>query len=196
MRSVRIEGSAPRLIVFHGTGGDEHNLIGLARTIAPARAIVSYRGIVEENGMLRWFPRRGPNVFVESEVREHIDRIMAGLRAEFSDDDLASSVFLGYSNGANAIASMLQRGLPIRRAALLHPMLVLSDECVLDGVDVFVSAGEHDVMIPPVESDRLVGFFERAGASVSYHRFAGGHAISRAEVDALAAWFTGRSDPR
>ena len=196
MRSVRIEGSAPRLIVFHGTGGDEHDLIGLARTIAPARAIVSYRGIVEENGMLRWFPRRGPNVFVESEVREHIDRIMAGLRAEFSDDDLASSVFLGYSNGANAIASMLQRGLPIRRAALLHPMLVLSDERVLDGVDLFVSFGERDVMVPPDESEKLIGFFEQAGAKVSHARLPYGHSISHAEVEAITTWFTDRSDPR
>ena len=196
MRSISIAGADPKVILFHGTGGDEHDLIGLARAIAPEHAIVSYRGIIEENGMLRWFPRRGPNVFDEAEVREHIDRIIGALHADHSDDEIASSVFLGYSNGANALAAMLQRGLPIRRAALLHPMLVLSDERVLDGVDLFVSFGERDVMVPPDESEKLIGFFEQAGAKVSHARLPYGHSISHAEVEAITTWFTDRSDPR
>ena len=196
MISFSIEGSAPRFIVFHGTGGDEHDLVPLVRTIAPDSGIRSYRGISEENGMLRWFPRHGPNVFIESEVRDHIEQVMDGLREDFSSEELEASIFLGYSNGANAIAAMLQLGLVIKRAVLLHPMLVLPDTIDLNGVEVFVSIGERDAMIPPFESEKLVGFFEEAGAVVTLVRLPGGHGIGREEVDALARWLKARSDPR
>ena len=198
MRSIAIEGIPPRLFLFHGTGGDEHDLVPIARMIAPHNAIRSYRGIIEESGMLRWFPRQGKNVFDVSEVREHVARLMAGIREDHTDAEIADGMFIGYSNGANAIGAMLQLGFPIRRAALLHPMLVIPDGRGIEA-ELFVSLGEADTMIEAHESERLAAFFTDAGARVSVARFSGGHAISHAEIAALGEWFSrirDRSDPR
>lgn len=188
MRSIEIPGDEPVLILFHGTGGDENDLIPLIRSIAPDTAICSYRGITSEQGMLRWFSRHGHNAFDESEVRDHIERIMAGIREDFSDEQIAKSVLVGYSNGANAIGVMLQLGFPIRRAALLHPMRVVSDDADLSGVDLFVSLGESDTMIPPQQTQELIDAYKKAGAKVTVFRSPGGHGIDFAETEALASW--------
>lgn len=195
MRSITLPGEEPTLILFHGTGGDENDLIALARHVAPTHAIRSYRGITSENGMLRWFPRTGMNTFDETTVREHIDAMIAGIREDYSDEELASSILIGYSNGANAIAAMMQRGLAVRRAALLHPMLVLDDENTYDA-DLFVTLGERDRMIPREEAEKLIEHLKTRGARIETYTSPSGHEIASAEADALRAWITARADPR
>lgn len=190
MRSVHIPGSAPRLLCFHGTGGDEHDLVPLAQHIAPGHEIRSYRGISDEGGMLRWFPRSGFNVFDVTAVRAHLDIMLAGLREELSDDELRASVFLGYSNGANAIAALLQLGAPITRAILLHPMQVLDERADLSGAQVFVSLGERDEMISTSQTEKLVASLKEMGASVTLHRAPGGHGITSDEIEAVRTWMS------
>ncbi|SDE15035.1 phospholipase/carboxylesterase [Paenibacillus sp. UNCCL117] len=185
---------APALVLFHGTGGTEHDLLPLAERISPESAVLSLRGNVLENGMPRFFRRLAEGVFDEEdlifrtkEVHDFLDEasVQYGL-------DRGSLVAVGYSNGANLAGSLLFHQPGALKAAILHhPMvprrgIALPD---LSGTPVFIGAGLNDPICPAAETEELSGLLERAGASVAVHWERFGHQLTGTEVQAAADWF-------
>ncbi|ASS68336.1 phospholipase/carboxylesterase [Paenibacillus sp. RU4T] len=184
----------PTLVLFHGTGGTEHDLLPLAELISPESAVLSVRGSVLENGMPRFFRRLAEGIFDEEdlvrrtgELRDFLDEAAAkyGL-------DRSNMIAAGYSNGANIAASLIfHEAVSFRGAALHHPMvprrgLKLPE---LNGLPVFIGAGTNDRICPPHETEELESLLAGAGADVDLRWENYGHQLTRTEVEAAAAWF-------
>lgn len=167
-------GNAPTLLLLHGTGGDENDLLPVGRALAPTWNLLSPRGpVLENNTTPRFFRRLAEGVFDEADVVRR-----AGDLAEFVVRAAAHHGFdpgrvgaLGYSNGANiAAATLLRHGAAFRTAVLLRAMLPLqplAHPADLASVSVLISAGRHDRMMPAAEVEKLGGSLERAGARVA-----------------------------
>jgi predicted esterase len=185
--------SRDTLLVLHGTGGDENDLISLGQTIAPSAAILSPRGNVLENGAPRFFKRLAEGVFDPEEVRsraEELARFIQGAASRYALDP--KRIFaLGYSNGANAASTVmfLEPNL-IKGAVLLRPMLVYEPEGSVDlsGSSVFISAGRLDPIVPVRSVEQVVAIFESAGAKVTLKWQSVGHNLVPSEVSEAAAW--------
>ena len=181
------------LLLLHGTGGDEDNLISLGRMLLPGAALLSPRGKVNEGGALRFFRRIREGVFDQEDLElrtEELAKFIEGA-AEAYSLDRERIVAVGFSNGANIAASLLLRrpGL-VRRAVLLSPMIPFEPDPLpkLKGTSVFVGAGRADTMVPATQTERLVELLRDAGANVHVHWEAGGHAIAPAEISAVQKW--------
>jgi len=186
-------GSATTLLLLHGTGGDEHNLLDLGRILDPQAALLSPRGQVLEQGMPRFFRRVAPGVFdledLLQRTHELADFVTAAARTYTFDPQ--GVIAAGYSNGANiAAATLLLRPEIFKAALLFHPMVPLVPEELpnLAGVPVFVGGGRLDTVIPPQQTGRLAQMLQLAGADVTLHWEPGGHALTPAEVQAAAVW--------
>jgi predicted esterase/catechol 2,3-dioxygenase-like lactoylglutathione lyase family enzyme len=187
------DASGATLLLLHGTGGDERDLLPLGRLLAPGAALLSPRGPVNENGMPRFFRRVAEGVF---DVDDLFAR--AGDLAAFLDEAAAhygldrGRIFAaGFSNGANAAVGVLLRHPgALSGAVLLSPMLPYDpgEPPSLEGVPVFIGAGRRDPIAPAAQVERLEATLRAAGADVRVDWEDGGHAISRAEVDAAATW--------
>ena len=181
------------VLVLHGTGGDENDLVPLARELMPAANVLSPRGKVSENGMSRFFRRLAEGVFDLEDLARRSDELV-----RFVDDAAAAYGFdrgrvvaLGFSNGANIAASvLLRRGRAFVGAILLAPMLPFDPGTPpsLDGVRVFIGAGEADTMVPPAQTRRLAAALRDAGADVTEHWHPAGHTITHEELRAVRAW--------
>jgi predicted esterase len=185
------------LLLLHGTGGNEDDLIPLGRLLDPGAALLSPRGRVLENGLPRFFRRLAEGVFdVEDlilrthELADFVERARDAYRL-----GATPLVAAGFSNGANIAASLLllRPGL-LRGAALFHAMVPLEPETParLAGTDVFVSAGRTDPLITPEQSEGLANLLSAAGARVELHWEDAGHTLTRSEVDAARAWLARR----
>lgn len=182
------------LLLLHGTGGDENDLIPLARTVDPGASILSVRGNILENGMPRFFRRLAEGVFDEpdlifrtQELKKFIDD--AAVQYGF---DRNKVVALGYSNGANIAASMLFHYADVLQGAIMHhPMVPLRSIELpkLTGVACFIGAGENDPICTPAESNELKSLLSEAGADVQIHWERHGHQLSRTEVEAAKVWY-------
>ncbi len=183
----------PALLLLHGTGGDENDLLDLGRRLAPGAALLSPRGKVLENGMARFFRRISEGRFDLEDLRfragELADFAAAAARQYGLDSSRLTAV--GYSNGANiAAALLLLRPATLRSAVLFHALLPLAPERLPDlrGKKVFLAAGRADRLIPPRESENLASMLEQAGAAVTMFWQPGGHSLTQAEVEAAAQW--------
>lgn len=184
----------PTLLLLHGTGGTETDLIPLAEMVSPGSNILGVRGNISEQGMPRFFRRLAAGVFdIEDlifrtkELNEFVDEA-----AKMYQFDRSNVVAIGYSNGANIAASLLFHYADALKGAILHhPMVPLRDKELpqLSGVPVFIAAGKNDPMCPPQESEELQQLLEGAGADVQLHWENNGHQLSRTEVVAAASWF-------
>lgn len=185
------------LLLLHGTGGTEHDLLPLAERVDPSASVLSVRGNVLENGMPRFFRRLAEGVFDEEDLvfrtRELHDFI--GTAAEQYGFDRDRVVAIGYSNGANIAASLLFH-LPgsLDGAILHHPIvprrgLALPD---LTGRRVFIGAGRNDPICRSEETDELSNLLTGAGAEVDIHWEHAGHRLTATEVEAAAAWYRQR----
>lgn len=181
------------LLLLHGTGGDEDNLIWLGRTLLPGAALLSPRGKVDEGGALRFFRRIREGVFDQEDLArrtEELARFVEGASATYGLDP-QGIVPVGFSNGANIAGSLLLRrpGL-VRRAVLLSPMIPFEPEPRPDlrGTAVFIGAGRADTMVPAPQTERLAELLHECGAEVQIHWEAGGHAIAGAEIKAAQEW--------
>ncbi|MBO2945671.1 alpha/beta hydrolase [Paenibacillus sp. F411] len=190
------EGASPEatiLLLLHGTGGNEQDLLPLADLLHSGAGVLSVRGNVLENGMPRFFRRLSEGVFDEEDLIRRTSELNAFLDAAAEQYGFQRSkvVAAGYSNGANIAASlMFHYGDALAGAMLHHPMvprrgIALPD---LSGVPVFIAAGKRDPLCTPEESEELQGLLSGAGADVHLHWEPGGHQLSRTEVDAAAAW--------
>ena len=191
------EQGQPTLLLLHGTGGDEHDLIPLARLIAPASALLSVRGNVLEQGMPRFFRRLREGVFdLEDLARRTVELAdfvaAASLRYGFSSDDLLA---LGFSNGANIAASLLlRRPQTLAGGILIRAMVPFEPEtpAQLRGKRVLLSQGRTDPLIPAASAERLAELLRTGGADVELAWQPGGHALSQGDVTAARGWLSER----
>jgi predicted esterase/catechol 2,3-dioxygenase-like lactoylglutathione lyase family enzyme len=181
------------LLLLHGTGGDESDLLPLGRALLPGAALLSPRGKVLERGAPRFFRRLSEGVFdledLALRTAELADFIEAASRFYQLNRDRIIAV--GFSNGANIAASLLLRGSGgVRRAVLLSPMMPFEPQVLPDlaGTGVFIGAGKSDPIVPVEQVTRLVAALEQGGAKVTVHWEQGGHGITSAEVDAARTW--------
>ncbi len=186
-------GSDETLIVLHGTGGDENDLIGIGQAVAPGAAILSPRGNVLENGAPRFFRRLAEGVFDPKEVRSRAEELARFIRAAVITYGLdPGRVFaLGYSNGANVASTvMLVEPGVLQAAILFRPMLVYEppEKKELDGSAVFISAGRMDAIVPTASVERLAELFESAHAEVTLKWQLAGHNLVPSEVREAADW--------
>ena len=189
-----VPGSSSRtLLLLHGTGGNERDLIPLGRKLDPNAALLSPRGKVLENGMPRFFRRLAEGVFDLEDLNYRTNELADFVAASaqhygFSTDQL---VAVGYSNGANIAASMLLLRPEIMRAAILFRAMVplIPDKLPdLSSVRVWIGAGDQDPIVPASETKRLVELFRRAGADVTIRFANAGHGLTNDDLDAARQW--------
>ncbi len=183
----------PTLLLLHGTGGNENDLIDLGRFLAPGAALLSPRGKVLENGMPRFFRRFEQGVFDLEDLRHRTEELagFVAAAAQAFGLDPSKVAAVGYSNGANIAASLLLlRPRVLAAAILFHAMVPLVPEPLPDlrVKPVFLTAGRQDSMIPPSETERLASLLESAGASLTVAWQPGGHSLSRGEMEAAREW--------
>jgi phospholipase/carboxylesterase len=184
----------PTLLLLHGTGGNETDLLPLAGMIDKDASVLSVRGNVLENGMPRFFRRLAEGIFDEEdliyrtiELNQFLDE--ASVKYGFDRDNI---VAIGYSNGANIAASLLFHHKNSLKAAILHHPMVprrgieLPD---LTGTSVFLAAGKNDPICPAEESIDLQTLLQNANASVELHWENRGHQLTIDEVEAASKWY-------
>jgi phospholipase/carboxylesterase len=180
------------LLLLHGTGGNEGDLIPLARLIAPDAPLLSPRGKVLENGMPRFFRRLAEGVFDEEDVRRRAAELADFVVSARREYGLAAPVALGYSNGANiAAAVMLLRPEALVGGILLRAMVPLADPGAaagLTGKPALIVSGSFDPIAPPGNAARLKNMLEQAGAEVDHHTLPSGHQLSQHDVDLASQW--------
>ena len=184
---------APTLLMLHGTGGDEHDLLPVAGMLDPSAGVLSPRGRVLENGMPRFFRRLAEGVFDEEDVRRRAAELAAFVAAASSryGFDASKVLAVGFSNGANiASAMLLLHPRALAGAILFRAMVPLVPQALpsLDGVRVLVSNGRADPIVAPQETERLAALLRGAGAEVDLAWQAAGHQLTRADVSAAQAW--------
>jgi predicted esterase len=184
----------PVLLLLHGTGGDENDLLPLGEALLPGAARLSPRGKVLENGMPRFFRRLAEGVFDLEDLRARTHELAdfvesAGTTYGFGD---RRPLAVGFSNGANiAAALLLLRPGVLGGALLIRPMVPLVPDPLPDlaGVPVQIQAGQADPLVAPPQSEELAKLLEKAGASVQLRWMASGHALTREDLDAGKSWF-------
>ncbi len=191
----RLEG--PPLLLLHGTGGDENDLLPLGRAIAPGAALLSPRGKVLENGMPRFFRRLAEGIFDEDDLRRRTNELADFVGEARNHYGLAAPIVLGYSNGANIAAAMLLlRPDVLAGAMLLRAMAPLREvpnsdsEGNLAGKPVLIVSGQSDPIIPPGNSAELAAILTNAGASVQHRKLPVGHPLSQADVFVAHKWIS------
>ncbi|PGY07380.1 carboxylesterase [Bacillus sp. AFS031507] len=188
------DSSKPTLLLLHGTGGNELDLLPLAGRIDDEASVLSVRGNILENGMPRFFRRLAEGVFDEEdlifrtkELNEFLDE--ASKKYEFDRNNI---IAIGYSNGANIAASLLFHYQNALKGAILHhPMVPRKgiDLPDLSGKSVFIAAGTNDPICSPMESAELQSLLEDANAEVELHWENRGHQLTYEEVEAAAQWY-------
>jgi phospholipase/carboxylesterase len=181
------------LLLLHGTGGNERDLIFLGRELDPNAALLSPRGKVLENGIPRFFRRVAEGVFdledLKNRTNEVADFVIAAAQNYgFTSDNV---IAIGYSNGANIAASMLLLRPEILRAAVLfRAMVPLVPENLpdLSSVRVWIGAGREDPIIPTSETQRLVELLRSADADVTLRFFNAGHGLTNSDVEIAGQW--------
>ncbi len=190
------DGSGVTLLVLHGTGGTEEDLIPLGKELAPTAAILSPRGKVSEFGAPRFFRRLAEGVFDHEDLvfRTHELAEFVEAASEEYGFDRSKLVAAGYSNGANIAASvvLLHPGL-LRAAVLFRAMVPFEPEVTpdLSGMPVFMASGRRDQMIPPDNSQRLADILREAGAEVDLRWRNTGHGLTYEEVAEAKEWLAG-----
>ena len=184
------------LLLLHGTGGSEDDLVPLGRDLASGAAILSPRGKVSEYGAARFFRRLAEGVFDQEDLvfRTHELADFVENASEEYGFDLSKLVAVGYSNGANIAASLmlLHPGL-LRAAVLFRAMVPFEPEETpdLSGMPVFLSAGRRDRMIPPQNTERLAEILREAGANLDLRWRDTGHPLTYEEVAEARDWLAG-----
>lgn len=186
---------APLLILLHGTGGDEHDLIGLGRDLMAGAHLVSPRGDVDENGALRFFRRTAEGVYDTADLARATHKLAAFIRARIAATGATQVAALGYSNGANILATTLFAAPElVGRAVLMHPLIPFTPppQPRLAGRAVLLTAGRHDPIAPAPLTEALADWFARQGARVQTAWHTGGHELRPAEIAAAKAFLAPR----
>lgn len=182
---------APPLLLLHGTGGDENDLLPLGRAVSPGSALLSPRGKVLEHGMPRFFRRLAEGVFDEDDVRRRADELADFVETARVHYGIAAPVALGYSNGANIAAAMLLlRPDVLAGAILLRAMVPLSQPPQADLKDkpVLIVSGKLDPIIPASNSAQLAALLTNAGANVQHPVLPAGHQLTQTDLTMSQEW--------
>jgi phospholipase/carboxylesterase len=188
--------SGPTLLMLHGTGGNEEDLVGLGETLAPGAAMLSPRGKVSEYGAPRFFRRVAEGVFDHEDLLFRTHELAEFVEAASVEYGFERSklVAVGYSNGANVAAStiLLHPGL-LRAAVLFRAMVPFEPDLTpdLSGMPIFLAAGRMDRMIPPDNAQRLADILLEAGADVDLRWRNVGHPLTYEEVSEAKQWLAG-----
>jgi predicted esterase len=188
---------APTLLLLHGTGGTEHDLMPLGESLAPGAGLISPRGKVLEHDMPRFFRRLAEGVFDLDDLRirtHELAGFVAAAAAHYGFDG-RPVVAVGFSNGANVAASMLllEPGV-LAGAVLFRAMVPIVPAPIpsLAGTPVFMSNGRTDSLIPAAEADRLAALLRQAGADLTQEWQPGGHQLTRQDLLQAQRWYLGR----
>jgi predicted esterase len=190
---ARDPGVAPTLLLLHGTGGDEEDLMPLARMLMPDANVLSPRGPVSEHGASRFFRRLAEGVFDLEDLRRRTGDLIDFVRASALEYgfDVRHVIAVGFSNGANIAASVLLTEPQLFRAAALFRAMTPFEPTharSLDGVDVFLAAGRTDPIIPAANTEQLAALLAERGATVDLQWIDGGHGLTQADVSLAKAW--------
>lgn len=197
MKHIFQEGNNEKtLLLLHGTGGTEQDLLPLAEQIDTEANILSIRGNVEENGMPRFFKRLREGVFDEEDLIFRTNELHDFLNQAAKDYgfDRSQVIAIGYSNGANIAGSLLFHFENALQGAILHHPMVPRREIELPhlkGINVFIASGKQDPICSPEESEELQTLLSQAGAETTLHWESGGHQLTIEEVKAAANWYQG-----
>ena len=193
------DASAPPLLLLHGTGGTEEDLLPLGHALSPGSALLSPRGNVIERGAARFFARLAEGVFDPTEVtrRTHELADFIAAAAQQYQIDPARLIAVGFSNGANIAATLLQlRPVVIAGAVLFRPMVVIDSPVAphsLDDKRVLISSGTQDPLVPEDHPRRLAAHFRAGGADVTLHSQPAGHNLAQSDLTAAKRWFANMS---
>jgi predicted esterase/catechol 2,3-dioxygenase-like lactoylglutathione lyase family enzyme len=189
------------LLLLHGTGGDENDLLPLGRGLLPGAGMLSPRGKVLERGAPRFFRRLAEGVFDQEDLARRTEELAQFIEAASTTYALERDgiVAVGFSNGANIAGSVLLRrpGL-LRGAVLLSPMVPYEPVTLPDlgGTAVFIGAGRNDPIAPAPQVERLASMLREAGADVTVHWQSAGHTVTKEELDAAQRWMAERVTTR
>ncbi|MGC9447401.1 alpha/beta hydrolase [Cereibacter johrii] len=182
----------PALLLLHGTGGDESDLVPLGRAVAPGAALLSPRGAVLEQGRPRFFRRLAEGVFDEADVERRAHDLADFIGEAQARYGLTAPVALGFSNGANIAAALLWlRPEVLAGAVLLRPMVPLAKPPLggLEGRPVLILSGSADPIVPAENAARLAGRLTEAGAALTHRTLPASHGLTQRDLDLATEWF-------
>lgn len=173
--------------LFHGTGGTERQFVPLAGELLPGAGVIAPRGDVSERGAARFFRRTGEGVYDMSDLALRTHRMARFIAGHVVALGPSKVVGLGYSNGANILASVIFAEPELFDAAvLMHPLIPWNPAPAPVRTRVLITAGERDPICPPAATRALERWFRDQGAPVETHWHGGGHEIDRTELAAVA----------
>ena len=193
--------ASPTLLLLHGTGGDERDLLPLGRELWPGAALLGVRGKVLENGMPRFFRRFAEGVFDVEDLKVRTNELTQFIEAaaEHYAFNKQHLVGVGYSNGANIAASLilvhphsLAAGVLFRAQVPFTPDLVRN----FSELSVFIAAGIRDPIVPRDRTEQLAAILESGGADVSMFWHQGGHELGDDDVTAAKTWLAQKMKER
>jgi phospholipase/carboxylesterase len=181
------------LLLLHGTGGNEADLLPLGFAIAPDASLLSPRGKVLENGAPRFFRRLAEGVFDEEDVVERAHELaeFVSIAARKYDFELKALIAVGYSNGANIASAMMLLGALIAHGAILfRPMVPLSrsPEHALGNCEVLISGGRFDPIATPSQVNALANLLRERKAKVDVRMQESGHELTDRDVETARDW--------
>lgn len=190
------ESDAAPLLLLHGTGGDENDLLPLREQLAPTAPALSVRGAITENGMPRFFRRIREGVFDEDDLRFRVDELVEFLAAAETEYGVSPGSWraVGFSNGANiAAAVLLRRPTALTEAVLLAAMVPFSEppRADLSGKRVAVVNGSNDPIATPWHTETLTEQLRTAGADVTRLDHSGGHTVDPRMLPGAAEFLGG-----
>lgn len=185
----------PPILLLHGTGGDENDLLPLGQAVAPGAALLSPRGKVLEGSMPRFFRRLAEGVFDEEDVRRRAEELADFVQDARDAYSLEAPIAVGFSNGANIAAAVLQlRPEVLAGAVLLRAMMPLKElpQADLAGKPVLILSGALDPIVQAENASHLAAIFESAGAAVDRRTLPAGHNLTQADVTITKTWLDRR----
>ena len=190
--------SLPPLLLLHGTGGTEHDLIGLGETVAPGRALLSPRGQVLENGMPRFFRRFAEGVLDEDDIRKRSADLATFITDARQAYGISAPVALGYSNGANITAALLLLYPDLLSGAVLLRAMAPFKELppvTLPATKILLLSGQHDQMIPLAEANRLASHLKNSGAAINHQSYPTGHGLTQPDITEITRFLAATENP-
>lgn len=179
------------LLLLHGTGGDERDLLSLGRTVAPGASLLSPRGKVLEGSAPRFFRRLAEGVFDEADLGRRTDELAEFVLAAQKRYGLPVPIALGFSNGANIAAAMLmQRPEVLAGAVLLRAMVPFAEppRADLTGKPVLILSGALDPIVPKADAEALARQLGESGAAVEHRILPAGHGLGQADIGLIKDW--------
>lgn len=194
------EEDAPVFLVLHGTGGDENDMIPFVQNIDSSAGIVSIRGNVVESGQNRYFKRPSGEHFDEEDIAENAKKLVQFVNeaSEKHSFDRKKLIWIGYSNGANMITSILfLHPAVIQKAILLRPMVIFRPHTIptLPETALLMASGRQDPLVPIENTQKLIHLLQQTGAIVELFLHDGGHHLEEGDAFVAREWYqkhTGR----